>query len=102
MYATSWSQPDVSDLVSVTHGNAISLYLRDPEGNRLEIFMDTAWYCEQPLREAISLDQPDEAILAQSEAMARSRPGFCSREVWQARMRTRMGLPPQTAGSDPH
>jgi catechol-2,3-dioxygenase len=102
VHARMQAEPDVSDLVSVTHGNAISLYLRDPEGNRLEIFMDTAWYCEQPLREAISLDQPDEAILAQSEAMARSRPGFCSREVWQARMRTRMGLPPQTSGSDPH
>jgi hypothetical protein len=67
--------------------------LRDPEGNRLEIFMDTPWYCEQPLREAISLNPPDEAILAQSEAMARSRPGFCSREQWQARMRARARSP---------
>jgi catechol-2,3-dioxygenase len=89
-------------MLSVTHGNAISIYFRDPEGNRIEAFVDTPWYCEQPLREAIALDQSDEAILAQSEAMARSRPGFCSRGVWQARMRTRMGLPPQTSGSDPH
>jgi catechol-2,3-dioxygenase len=33
---------------TATHGNAVSLYCRDPEGNRLEIFMDTPWYCDQP------------------------------------------------------
>lgn len=98
VHARMQAEPDVSELVSVTHGNAISLYFRDPEGNRLEVFMDTPWYCEQPLREAIALDQSDEAILAQSEAMARSRPGFCSREQWQARMRARMGLAPTVAG----
>jgi catechol 2,3-dioxygenase len=40
-----------------THGNAMSIYFRDPEGNRLEVFMDTPWYCEQPLREPIDLDR---------------------------------------------
>ena len=56
-----------SDMHPVTHGNAVSVYCRDPEGNRLELFMDTPWYCEQPLREPIDLSQPDEAILAQAE-----------------------------------
>src|SRR5688500_15500537 len=40
-----------SDMHPVTHGNAVSVYCRDPEGTRLELFMDTPWYCEQPLRE---------------------------------------------------
>jgi catechol-2,3-dioxygenase len=95
VHARMQAEPDVSEMVSVTHGNAISLYFRDPEGNRLEVFMDTPWYCEQPLRETISLDQADQAILEQSEAMARSRPGFCSRADWLKRMRVRMGLPAQ-------
>ena len=30
------------------HGNAWSIYFRDPEGNRLEVFMDTPWYVQQP------------------------------------------------------
>jgi catechol-2,3-dioxygenase len=80
-----------SDVQPVTHGNAISVYLRDPEGNRLELFMDTPWYCEQPLREPLDLDQPDEAILARCEAMARSRPKFQARAQWQAEMARRMG-----------
>lgn len=82
---------DVSDLLCATHGNAVSIYFRDPEGNRLEVFVDTPWYCEQPLREPISLDQPDDAILARAEAIARSRPQFQPRAQWQAEMVRRMG-----------
>jgi catechol-2,3-dioxygenase len=83
--------PDVSDLVTATHGNAVSIYFRDPEGNRLEVFMDTPWYCEQPLREPIDLDQSDEAVMAAAEALARSRPKFRSRAQWQSEMAQMMG-----------
>ena len=82
---------DVTDLMCATHGNAVSIYFRDPEGNRLEVFMDMPWYCEQPLLEPIDLDQPDEAILALAEAMARGRPRFQPRAQWQADMARRMG-----------
>ena len=86
------ADPDVSDLVCATHGNAVSIYFRDPEGNRLEVFMDMPWYCEQPLREPIDLDQSDEAVMAAAEALARSRPKFRSRAQWQAEMAQRMGF----------
>ena len=82
---------DVTELLCATHGNAVSIYFRDPEGNRLEVFIDSPWYCEQPLREAIDLDQPDDVIWARAEAIARSRPRFQSRAVWQAEMARRMG-----------
>jgi catechol-2,3-dioxygenase len=85
------AEPDVTELVSATHGNAVSIYFRDPEGNRLEVFMDMPWYCEQPLREPIDLDQSDEAVLAAAEALARSRPKFRSRAEWVAEMTQRMG-----------
>jgi catechol 2,3-dioxygenase len=85
-----------SDIQPATHGNAISVYLRDPEGNRIEVFMDTPWYCEQPLREPINLDWPDEEILARAEAMARSRPKFQPRAQWQASMARLMGYPEET------
>ena len=79
-----------SEMHPVTHGNAVSVYCRDPEGNRLELFMDTPWYCEQPLREPIDLSQPDEAILAQAEAIAKRFPKFMSRAQWQAEVALRM------------
>jgi catechol 2,3-dioxygenase len=84
--------PDVTDLLCATHGNAVSIYFRDPEGNRLEVFMDSPWYCEQPLRELIDLDQSDEDIMARAEAIARSRPRFQSRAEWQSKMAQLMGV----------
>lgn len=85
------ADPDVTELVCATHGNAVSIYFRDPEGNRIEVFMDTPWYCEQPLREPIDLDRSDAEVLAQAEALARSRPRFQSRETWLDSMRQKMG-----------
>lgn len=85
------ADPDVTELICATHGNAVSIYFRDPEGNRLEVFMDMPWYCEQPLREPIDLDRSDEEVMAQAEAMARSRPRFQTRAQWQAGMEKLMG-----------
>lgn len=85
------ADPDVTELLCATHGNAISIYFRDPEGNRLEVFLDMPWYCEQPLREPIDLDQPDDAVMAQAENLARSRPRFQSRADWVAGMSRLMG-----------
>jgi catechol 2,3-dioxygenase-like lactoylglutathione lyase family enzyme len=79
-----------TDMQPVTHGNAISLYCRDPEGNRLELFMDTPWYCEQPLREPVDFSRSDEQILAQAEAIARGRPRFMPRSQWQAELARQM------------
>ncbi|WP_275892593.1 MULTISPECIES: VOC family protein [unclassified Variovorax] len=79
-----------SDMHPVTHGNAVSVYCRDPEGNRLELFMDTPWYCEQPLREPVDLSQSDEVILGRAEAIARRFPKFMSRAEWQAEVARRM------------
>lgn len=79
-----------TDMHPVTHGNAVSVYCRDPEGNRLELFMDTPWYCDQPLREPIDLAQSDEAILARAEAIAKRFPKFMSRAQWQAEVARRM------------
>lgn len=83
-------QACVQDLVSVTHGNAISVYCLDPEGNRLEIFLNTPWYCTQPTREAIDIFLPDEEVLAQAEAIASCSPCFMPREVWKQSMAQKM------------
>ncbi len=91
------AEPAVTDLVAATHGNAVSIYFRDPEGNRLEVFLDTPWYCEQPLREPIDLDRDDAAVMAQAEALARSRPHFQPRAQWIAEMERRMGYTAEAA-----
>jgi catechol 2,3-dioxygenase-like lactoylglutathione lyase family enzyme len=80
----------VTELRPVTHGNAISLYLRDPEGNRIELFFDTPWYCEQPVRETVDFTQSDAEIMSHAEATARSLPKFMPRAQWVAEMKARM------------
>lgn len=74
----------VKDLAPVSHGNALSLYFRDPEGNRLELFVDTPWYVEQPVRVPLDMKLPEAEIWAWAERDARSRPGFKPVEEWRA------------------
>ncbi|MBV8626422.1 MAG: VOC family protein [Paraburkholderia sp.] len=82
----------LEEINPVTHGNAISIYARDPEGNRLEIFIDTPWYVDQPMRVPVYFDLPDAELMAAVEHHARALPGFRPRSDWQAEMAVRMGL----------
>lgn len=79
------------NIAPVTHGNAVSIYVPDPEGNRLELYFDLPWYVEQPMR--VPIDLTDEATLMDRlEAHARTLPGFRPREQWRAEMARRMGV----------
>src|SRR5262245_61465027 len=40
-----------TDVQAVTHGNALSVYFRDPEGNSVEVFFDTPCYVTQAYRD---------------------------------------------------
>jgi catechol 2,3-dioxygenase-like lactoylglutathione lyase family enzyme len=80
-----------ADLVTVTHGNAVSIYVRDPEGNRLELYVDLPWYVSQPMRVEVSLDGDEGELMRRLEAHARPLPGFVPRAEWRAAMARRMG-----------
>jgi catechol 2,3-dioxygenase-like lactoylglutathione lyase family enzyme len=81
-----------AEITPITHGNALSVYARDPEGNRLELFVDLPWYVNQPLAQALDLSLDDAALMKAAEAHARSLPGFRPRSEWRAEMARRMGL----------
>jgi catechol-2,3-dioxygenase len=81
----------VQDLAPVSHGNALSVYFKDPEGNRIELFIDTPWYVEQPLRIPMDIALPDRDLWAWAEADARKRPGFRPAAKWRAEVAARMG-----------
>jgi catechol 2,3-dioxygenase len=80
----------VTDLQAITHGNAWSIYFRDPEGNRIEVYTHTPWYVSQPLREPIDLRLEVEAIHKHTEDLCRTLPGFQSRDNWLQTMKTLM------------
>ena len=69
----------------MNHGNALSIYFEDLEGNTIEVYLDTPWYIPQPHGDPLDLDQPDEQIWAQTEAACRADPGFEPAEQWSAR-----------------
>ena len=75
----------------VCHGNSLSLYLPDPEGNRIEVYWTTPWYVPQPLLDHIDLTLPPELLLAEVETRARGLPGFKTHAEWRVGMAMQMG-----------
>jgi len=74
----------VGELSPVSHGNALSLYFRDPEGNRIELFVDTPWYVQQPVRVPMDMKLSDAELWKWAEAEARKLPDFQPVERWRA------------------
>jgi len=52
------------------------LYFRDPEGNRVELFVNSPWYIPQPKKDFLDLDKPASEILSQTEAMCKATEGY--------------------------
>ena len=73
----------VRELYPVSHGNALSVYFRDPEGNRIELFIDTPWYVQQPLRVPMDMRLSDAELWRWAEDEARKQPGFRPVEEWR-------------------
>jgi catechol 2,3-dioxygenase len=59
---------EVTDINPMTHGNAFSVYFADPEGNGVEVFIDSPWHVPQPQGKPIDLSMSDEELIATTEA----------------------------------
>jgi catechol 2,3-dioxygenase len=81
---------EVHDINPVSHGNAWSVYFRDPEGNRIEVFVDAPWYVTQPRGEPLDLSLPADEIMRRTEAACREDPGFMPVAQWQAGFAARL------------
>ncbi len=63
-----------------SHGNAWSIYFPDPEGNYIEIYMDTPWHVAQPHGDRTDFSRSDEEIHAWTEKIVRADPSFKLKE----------------------
>src|SRR5260370_26456101 len=79
-----------TEIRQTSHGNALSIYFPDPEGNMVEIYMDTPWYVPQPHGVPIDLSSPNDEIMAQTEKHCRETSGFMPLEEWQAEVERRL------------
>jgi catechol 2,3-dioxygenase-like lactoylglutathione lyase family enzyme len=90
MHRRVQGEPAVTEIFPVSHGNALSVYFRDPEGNRLEVFIDTPWYCHQPIRMPLDLKLSDEELWRAVEAEVRKAPDYKPVEDWRAEVTRRI------------
>lgn len=75
----------------VTHGNAVSVYFNDPEGNGIEIFCDTPWHVKQPQIKGWDPALPANEVLAQVEADFCDAPEFMPMEQYRSRQAASFG-----------
>ena len=85
-YAKRARDAGATEFNPISHGNAWSVYFRDPEGNRVELFVDSPWYVSQPCREPIDIDRPASEIYAESEAWCRAQSSFRPASEFQAKV----------------
>jgi catechol-2,3-dioxygenase len=90
MYRAIQAEKGVSEIAPVSHGNALSVYFRDPEGNRIELFVDTPWYVAQPIRIPMDMALADDALWKWAEKTARELPGYQPVEEWRTGIRNRL------------
>ncbi len=73
------------EMRNLNHGNALSIYFHDLEGNTVEVYLDTPWYVPQPHGDPLDLEKSDAQIWAETEAICRADPAFEPAESWARR-----------------
>ena len=86
------AKAEASDIRTLTHGNAWSVYFLDPEGNTAEAFFDTPWYVQQPFMESYDLDQSDEEIYKYTEELLSKHETTRPIEEWRQELSKELGL----------
>lgn len=69
--------------IYANHGTAWSIYVPDPEGNMLELYVNSEWYCRQPCFAPLDLSLSDAEIAEQTVALAKSNGNFQPFAEWR-------------------
>jgi catechol 2,3-dioxygenase len=92
-YYALLSELAVDGLEGRNHGNSWSLYMFDPEGNKIEIYVPTPWQVSQPWRAPLDLTKPADAIVEETRVLMQTAPGAQSAESWGRAMEAKLGQP---------
>ena len=80
----------VTQIIPLTHGNAWSVYFRDPEFNGVEVFIDTPWHVRQPQGQPLDLDKSNDEIIDATRAHFSKEPEFGPIDDFYARRAERL------------
>ena len=67
---------------TVSHGSSWSIYFRDPENNRFEIFTETPWYVNQPCKFEVDFELSDEMLIEFTHNKIQRMPGYTVATKW--------------------
>lgn len=81
----------VANHAAVTHGNAVSVYFSDPEGNGVEVFCDSPWHVKQPQIQGWDPTKTPEEVLAHVEESFRGKPEFGPMDDYRAKKAKEFG-----------
>jgi catechol-2,3-dioxygenase len=87
------TKANVKALTPIDHGNAWSLYFRDPEDMRVEVYMVTPWYIAQPHAEPLNLSLDDDELYRTGEAKYRQDPSFQPAAEWRKAFERKLAEP---------
>jgi catechol 2,3-dioxygenase len=79
----------VPSIDPTNHGGSWSVYFADPEGNRIELSVQTPWYMP-PVSVPLDLGASDDEIYRITQEMVERSPGHMKRAEWHERTRRRM------------
>jgi catechol 2,3-dioxygenase len=72
-----------SKILPLNHGNALSVYFADPEGNTVEIYVDMPYYISQPHGDPLDLSKDDATLLRETELICKKDPSFMPIAQWE-------------------
>ena len=75
----------------MSHGNTLSIYFNDPEGNGIEVFWDTPWHVAQPQGKGWDISMNEAEALKWVESEFKDAARFGPKEGYQAERRTELG-----------
>jgi catechol 2,3-dioxygenase len=81
------AHPDIGPLRKTCHGNSFSIYFPDPEGNVVELAVESVWYVPAPHGAPLDLSLSDQELIGWAEGHCRETEGFMMRADWKAQAR---------------
>ncbi len=81
----------IDDMTMLNHGSWLSLYVPDPEGNKIEFRWDLPWYTGQPFAQPFDLAVSEDEIRRMILDRNRDNPRFQPMTEWRAKALEKLG-----------